>query len=112
MHTILVADDSVTIHKAVEIVFQKEPFQLVKAISGAQAISMTRELKPQLLLLDHQLLDSDAFEVAEVLRQDPSTSSIPVFVLSSNTVPFDEGRGRIAGIVGHLAKPFDCQTLL
>ena len=112
MHTILVADDSVTILKAVEIVFDKEPFQVVKAGSAAEAIARARELLPALVLADHTLGDKTGYDIAEALRADPSTSGIPVLLLSAASAPYDEGRAKAAGVVGHVPKPFDCQTLL
>jgi CheY-like chemotaxis protein len=112
MHTILVADDSVTIQKAVEIVFDKEPFQVVKAGSGAEALSRAREVMPALVLVDHLMPDKNGYEVAEALKADAATANIPVLILSGNTAPYDEARARAAGVVGHLPKPFDCQTLL
>src|SRR5437879_2618178 len=104
MHTILVADDSVTILKAVEIVFDKEPFQVVKAGSGAEAIARAKELRPALVLADHAMSDKSGYEVAEALRADPSTSGIPVMILSGNTAPYDEGRARAAGVIGNVQK--------
>src|ERR1043166_5823859 len=109
MHTILVADDSVTILKAVEIVFDKEPFQVVKAGSGAEAIAQAKALRPALVLADPHMGDKSGYDVAEALRGDPSTSGIPVMILSTTAAPYDEGRARAAGIVGHVPKPFDCQ---
>ena len=100
MHTILVADDSVTILKAVEIVFDKEPFQVVKAGSGAEAIARAKELRPHLVLTDHLMADKTGYEVAEALRADPATASIPVLILTGSSAPYDEGRAKAAGTRG------------
>jgi CheY-like chemotaxis protein len=112
MHTILVADDSVTIQKAVEIAFDKEPFQVVKVGSGEEAIARAKELKPHVVLADHLMPDRTGYEVAEALRGDPQTESIPVLILSGSSAPYDEARATSAGVVGHIPKPFDCQSLL
>ncbi|MDP2343082.1 MAG: response regulator [Deltaproteobacteria bacterium] len=112
MHTILVADDSVTIQRAVEIVFDKEPFTVIKAGSGQEAMTRAREMKPNLVLVDHTMNDQSGYDLAAALRADPATESIPVLLLSAAANPFDEARGRAAGVVGHLPKPFDCQSLL
>ncbi len=112
MHTILVADDSVTIQRAVEIVFDKEPFTVVKVGSGQEAINRARELQPHIVLADHTLADITGYDLAAALRADPHTQSIPVLLLSAASNPFDEARAQAAGVVGHLPKPFDCQSLL
>src|SRR5688500_14062964 len=111
-HTILVADDSVTIQKVVDIVFEKEPFTVVKVSNGADAIARARELRPHLVLADHMMPGKNGYEVAESLRADPATQGIPVVILSGSSAPFDEARARAAGVVMHVPKPFDCNTLL
>jgi CheY-like chemotaxis protein len=112
MHTILVADDSVTIQRAVEIVFDKEPFTVVKAGSGHEALARIREVRPHLVLADHTMPDQTGYDLAAALKADPSTSAIPVVLLSAAANPYDEARGGAAGVVSHVQKPFDCATLL
>ena len=112
MHTILVADDSVTIQRAVEIVFDKEPFTVVKAGSGSEALARARDVKPHVVLVDHTMPDQSGYDLAAALKADPSTQAIPVLFFSATANPYDEHRGRAAGISGFVQKPFDCQTLL
>ncbi|HEY1099615.1 MAG TPA: response regulator, partial [Myxococcota bacterium] len=112
MHTILVADDSVTIQRAVEIVFDKEPFTVVKAGSGAEALAKAKAQRPSLILADHTMGDTSGYDLAAALRADPATTGVPVVLLSAAANPYDEGRGAAAGIVGFVQKPFDCISLL
>jgi len=112
MHTILVADDSVTIQRAVEIVFDKEPFTVVKVGSGSAAMASAKAARPALILADHSMGDQSGYDLAAALRADPATAGIPVVLLSAAAAPFDEARGNAAGIVGFVQKPFDCATLL
>ena len=112
MHTILVADDSVTIQRAAEIAFDKEPFVVVKAGSALEALTRAKETRPSLVLVDHTLPDQSGYELALALRSDAATAQIPVLLLSAAAHPYDENRARAAGIVGHVVKPFDCQGLL
>ncbi len=99
MHTILVADDSVTIQRAVEIALDREPFTLVKAASGHEALTRARELKPHLVLADHTMGDQSGYDLAAALRADPATSAIPVVLLSAAANPYDDGRLRSVGNV-------------
>lgn len=112
MHTILVADDSVTIQRAVEIVFDKEPFTVVKCGSGSAAMASAKAARPALILADHSMSDQSGYDLAAALRADPATAGIPVVLLSAAVAPYDEVRGSAAGIVGFVQKPFDCATLL
>jgi len=111
-HTILVADDSVTIQRAIQIAFEKEPYRVVRAMNGDDALTQAKTVAPSIVLVDHAMPGRSGYEVAEALRGDPATSSIPVVFMSGPTAPFDEARAQQAGIVGHIAKPFDCQTLV
>ncbi|MFZ9887151.1 MAG: response regulator [Myxococcota bacterium] len=111
-HTILLADDSKTIQRAVEIVFEKEAdFDVVSVGSGADAIARARELSPAVIIADHAMPGGGGLEVASALRDDPATAAIPVLVLSGSSQPFDaEGAVRLG--VQHLQKPFDSVSLL
>ena len=116
MQTILLADDSATIRRAVEIAFHQElyagePFALIHVKSGAEALARARELHPSLVLADHSMPDQDGYALASALRDDPSTAAIPILMLSSKASAYDEARGHSAGIAGHVVKPFDCQSL-
>lgn len=111
-HTILVADDSVTIQRAIQIAFEKEPYRVVRAMNGDDALTQARSASPSIILVDHAMPGKTGYEVAEMLKGDPSLSQIPVLFMSGPSAPFDEARAQGAGIVGHIAKPFDCQTLV
>lgn len=111
-HTILVADDSVTIQKAIEIVFAQEPaFTLVAVTNGDEALARARELQPAIVLADHQMAGRSGYEVAEALRAEPTTASIPVVLMQGGTAPVDAARLQACGAI-HLKKPFDSQALL
>ncbi|MBM4280496.1 MAG: response regulator [Deltaproteobacteria bacterium] len=112
MHTILVADDSVTIQRAVEIAFDKEPFTVLKASNAGEAFARALELRPHLVLADHTMPDRSGYDLAAALRADPTTQAIPVVLLTAASAPFDTARAQSAGVAVHVQKPFDCQTLL
>lgn len=106
--TILVADDSVTIQRAVAIALAHEPsLSLVSVNNGRDAVMQARQLRPALVLADHVMPDGSGYEVAEALRTD----GIPVMMMAGGSAPFDEARALAAGCIGHVNKPFDCQTM-
>ena len=110
--TLLVADDSLTIRKVIGMVLALEDFQLTSVDNGIDAIARAREMKPDLVLADVLMPGRSGYEVCEALKSDPSTSHVPVLLLSGNFEPFDEGRARAARADGHLTKPFESQALL
>jgi len=108
--TILLADDSVTIQKVVELTFLDEDFKVVTVGDGAEAIGRLEETRPDLVIADVHMPGADGYEVAETVgRVLPGT---PVILLVGTFEVFDADRAARAGATEHLKKPFDSQELL
>ena len=86
---ILVADDSVTIQKVVELTFSKEGFVLVQARSGEEAIRKAKEERPDLVLLDLVMPDKNGYEVCAALRAEPTLRAVPIILLAGTFEAFD-----------------------
>jgi CheY-like chemotaxis protein len=110
--TILVADDSKTMQKIVELTFRTTQFSVVKASSADEALMKLPRAKPDVVLADSQMPGKDGYQLCEELKRDPATAHIPVVLLLGNLESFDEARARAAKITGHIKKPFDTQSLI
>ncbi|MCH7665128.1 MAG: response regulator [Acidobacteria bacterium] len=107
--TILLADDSVTIRKVVELTFMDESFDLVTVGSGAEALERF-DPSIDLVIADVHMPGADGYQVcAEVKKRSSKT---PVLLLVGTFETFDEKKASDAGADGHLKKPFDSQDLL
>jgi CheY-like chemotaxis protein len=109
---ILVADDSVTIQKVVELTFSKEDFQLIQARSGEEAIRKAKGERPDLVLLDLVMPDKNGYEVCQALRADPTLRDVPIILLAGTFESFDKERAAAAGANDFVAKPFESQALV
>jgi CheY-like chemotaxis protein len=109
---ILVADDSVTIQKVVELTFSKEDFVLVQARSGEEAIRKAMEVRPDLALVDLVMPDKNGYEVCAALRAEPTLRSVPIILLTGTFETFDKERGLRAGANDFVTKPFESQVLI
>ena len=109
---LLVADDSLTIRKVIGMIFATEDFQVTAVDNGLDAISRTRELRPDVVLADVMMPGKSGYEVCEALKSDPATQGIPVVLLAGTFEAFDENRARAARADDHIAKPFESQILL
>jgi len=109
---ILLADDSITIQKVVELTFSDGNYQVVCVSNGAQALKKIPDLRPDIVLLDVIMPEKSGYEVCEQLKADPATASIPVLLLTGTFEPFDRRRAEAAGASGHLTKPFESQVLV
>lgn len=109
---ILVADDSVTIQKVVELTFSKEDFVLVQARSGEEAIRKSLEVRPDLVLLDMVMPDKNGYEVCAALRAEPTLRSVPIILLTGTFETLDKEQGLQAGANDFITKPFESQVLI
>jgi len=109
---ILLADDSITIQKVVELTFSDSDFDVISVGNGEQALRKARELKPDIALLDVIMPEKNGYEVCQLLKQDPELRRMPVLLLTGTFESFDRGRAEAAGADGYLTKPFESQMLI
>ena len=112
MKTILLADDSITIQKVVELTFSDGDYRVFCVANGAQALRKIPEVRPDVVLLDIVMPEKNGYEVCEALQADPATASIPVLLLTGTFEPFDQTRAEAAGARGHVTKPVESHTLV
>ena len=110
--TLLLADDSVTIQKVVGISFASEDITLITVDNGDDAIVKAREIRPDMVLADVVMPGKNGYEVCEAIKSDPDLQHIPVLLLTGTFEAFDETRAQQIGAEGHVAKPFEAQTLV
>jgi PAS domain S-box-containing protein len=85
---------------------------LLHANTGERGLAMTREHKPELILLDLHLPDTSGEDVLRRLWEDPETRDIPVAVLSADATLSQNRRLMAAGATAYLTKPLDVARLL
>jgi CheY-like chemotaxis protein len=111
-YKLLLADDSVTIQRVIELTFADEDIEVVAVGDGRQAIERIAAERPDIVLADVGMPERDGFEVASFVKQDPGLCHIPVLLLTGAFEPVDEDRVRAVGCDGVLAKPFEPQLLI
>ncbi len=109
---ILLADDSITIQKVVELTFSEGDYQVFSVGNGTLALNKIQEVRPDIALLDVIMPEANGYEVCERVKRNPETSWIPVLLLTGTFEPFDRKRAEAAGANGHLTKPFESQMLI
>ena len=111
-HKLLVADDSVTIQRVIELTFADEDIVVTVAGDGRQAIERVRADRPDIILADVGMPERDGYEVAAFVKNDPQLAHIPVILLTGAFEPLDEERARRVGCDGVLVKPFEPQMVI
>jgi CheY-like chemotaxis protein len=107
---ILLADDSVTIRKVVELTFMEEDYDLTSVSDGREALEQFDEALPDLVIADVHMGEVSGFDVCrEVKAKRPE---VPVLLLVGTFEAFDPTDATECGADDFLKKPFDSQDLL
>jgi len=105
--TILVVEDDPTISEILRILLEDSGCRILTAMDGAEAISLARRERPDLITLDMRLPDMDGVEVLGKLRADHTLAVIPVIVVSARDLKASDH----PGVFAVLPKPFDAVEL-
>lgn len=108
--TILLADDSITIRKVVELTFSDTDIRVESVGSGRDALDRLAELRPDLVLADVVMPGPSGYEVCRTVKA--SDRPVPVLLLTGTFEPFDAQEARACGSDGHVTKPFDSRSLV
>ena len=103
---LLLADDSATIQKVIDLTFADEGVQVVSVSSGQEAIDRLLETKPDVVLADVFMPSPNGYEVCEYVKTNEQFKHIPVVLLVGSFEPFDEAEARRVGADDILTKPF------
>ncbi|WP_373231146.1 response regulator [Cohnella sp.] len=104
---ILIVDDHPENLVAIEAVLSGEPYRLVRAYSGLEALRFLLEGEFAVIVMDVQMPDMDGFETASMIRAREKTKYIPIIFLSaSNKTPEYYFTGYSVGAIDYMSKPF------
>ena len=112
MPTLLLADDSVTIQRVIELIFADQEVDVVAVGDGDAAIRHVDAAPPDIVLADIGMPGTDGYEVARYVKHNPRLAHIPVVLLAGAFDSVDQDRARAAGCDGILAKPFEPQLVI
>jgi len=110
--TILIADDDEKSIKLLQDVLQASGYTVAVARDGRQAITLTKQKSPALILMDIRMPVVDGVTAMKELKADPKTKEIPIIAITAHAMQGDKERFLQQGFDGFLAKPLDIHTLL
>jgi CheY-like chemotaxis protein len=109
---ILLADDSITIQKVVNLTFADEGIEVVAVSNGDQAERRLSEVNPDLVLADIFMPGKNGYELCEAIKENPQFANVPVVLLVGAFEPFDQTEALRVRADAHLTKPFESRTLV
>lgn len=111
-HRLLLADDSITIQKVVELVLAEEGFEIKAVNNGEEALAALETFKPDVVLADIEMPKMNGYQLCEKLKAHPVTKDVPVILLSGAFEPLDEELARHVKADSFVIKPFESQELI
>jgi CheY-like chemotaxis protein len=110
--TILLADDSLTIQKVVELTFADTDYEVIAVASGDELLQKLPDCRPDIVICDVIMPGRDGYDVCQEIKSSPEWLHLPVILLTGTFEPFDRDRALAAGCSEIVTKPFEARKLV
>ena len=111
-HRLLLADDSITIQKVVELVLAEEDFEIKSVGNGEDALNAVGSFNPDIVLADIDMPRMNGYQLCDKIKKNPNTAGVIVILLAGAFEPIDEDLAREVGADDSIVKPFESQELI
>lgn len=112
-YTLLLADDSVTVQRVIELTFADEGFKVVSFSDGDEVVGyLGAGNKPDVILADTTMPARDGYDVATWVRGQASLAQVPVVLMTGAFEPIDDRRAEACQADAVLVKPFEPQQVV
>ncbi|MBE8968910.1 response regulator [Nostocales cyanobacterium LEGE 12452] len=112
VHKIVSVDDSPTILKEISYFLENENFSVVTINDPVKAVLSIIRHKPDLILLDLNMLGIDGYELCRIIRNNSLFKNTPIIFVTGNKGIVDKVKAKLVGASGYLTKPFTRAELL
>lgn len=110
--TVLIVEDNELNMKLFHDLLEAQGYRTLETREGLQALSLAREHRPDLILMDIQLPEISGLEVTKWLKEDDELTNIPVIAVTAFAMKGDEERIREGGCEAYLSKPISVGLFL
>ncbi len=110
-HKILIVEDNENNRCLFRDILSFNGYEVSVAAHGQEGVTMARELKPDLILMDIQMPGMDGMTAGGILKGDPATSGLKIIALTSFAMRGDKENILAAGFDGYLSKPISTREL-
>jgi DNA-binding response OmpR family regulator len=108
---LLIVEDDMDLSEMLNAYFRVQGYEVSTASWGEEAVRISKEIDPDLIVLDIRLPDIDGYEVCRRIRTNRRTQNIPIIFLTEKRDRVDKLAGLELGVVDYITKPFDIQEL-
>ena len=110
--TVLIVEDNELNMKLFHDLLDAQGYATLETREGLQALTLARQYRPDLILMDIQLPEISGLEVTKWLKDDESLAHIPVIAVTAFAMKGDEERIRAGGCAAYIAKPISVAHFL
>jgi two-component system phosphate regulon response regulator PhoB len=108
---ILVVEDEDNIAIALDYLLTREGYEQRRIATGAGAVDMIREMRPDLVLLDVMLPEVSGYEICQQVRLDPALAEVKILMMTARGSAMERRKGLAMGADGFISKPFELKAL-
>src|SRR5580698_6157201 len=112
MKKILLIEDDADLFSLLKYNLEKEGFSMSGLQTGKGAVELSRQVRPDLILLDIMLPDSDGLDICKGIRKDPDLAQVPIIFLTARASETDRIVGLELGANDYIVKPFFIRELI
>ena len=112
VYKLLLADDSITMQKLVELILAEEGFEIMSTSNGEEALAVIPSFQPDIVLADVEMPKINGYQLCDKIKQNTSTSRLAVILLAGAFEQFDEELAKKVGADDFIIKPFESQELI
>ena len=109
---ILIIDDEPQIVRALELLMQREGFEVRSASDGVEALSAIEDAAPDLILLDLMMPRMDGFELCQKIRLNPAWKNMIIVILTAKGRDIEREKGMALGADHYVTKPFSTREVV
>lgn len=109
---VLIVEDNELNMKLFHDLLDAQGYETLQTREGLEALSLAREARPDLILMDIQLPEISGLEVTKWLKEDDELASIPVVAVTAFAMKGDEEKIRQGGCEAYIAKPISVARFL
>lgn len=110
--TVLIVEDNELNMKLFRDLLEAHGFNTLQTKNGHEALDLTREHHPDLIILDIQLPEVSGLEVTRWIKEDESISNIPIVAVTAFAMKGDEEKIREGGCEAYMAKPISVSRFI
>ncbi len=112
MNKVIVVDDEPFILMMIRDKLKKARIDVITLRESKNALDVIKQEMPSLIILDWMMPELSGIELCRMIKADPQTRDIPIFMLTAKGQDADEQQGLSCGVSRYITKPFSPKSLL